>query len=77
MMICVKHVGWVKKLVGIFFGSVRQLVKYGSSPGIIFETQGVRYNEFVDLVWYLIFIQHVGNDFLEMLFLIAWSTWHN
>ena len=31
MMIRVKHVGWVKKLVGIFFGSVRQLVKYGSS----------------------------------------------
>ena len=31
MMIRVKYVGWVKKLVGIFFGSVRQLVKYGSS----------------------------------------------
>jgi len=45
--------------------------------GIIFKAQGVRYNEFVDLVWYLIFIQHVGNDFLEMLFLIAWSMWHN
>ena len=24
--------------------------------GIIFKTQGVRYSEFVDLVWYLIFI---------------------
>ena len=31
MIICVKHVGWVKKLVGIFFRSVRQLMKYGSS----------------------------------------------
>jgi len=31
MIICVKNVTWVKKPVGIFFGSVRQLVKYGSS----------------------------------------------
>ena len=30
--------------------------------GISFKVQGVMYNEFVDLVQYLIFIQQVGND---------------
>ena len=30
----------------------------------------------MDLVWYLIFFQHVRNDVLEMLFMIAWSMWH-
>ena len=45
--------------------------------GISFEAHGVKYNEFVDLVWCLIFFQHVKNDVLEMLFMIAWSMWHN
>ena len=45
--------------------------------GISFEAQGLRYNEFFDLVWYLMFVQQVGNDILEMLTMIAWSTWHN
>ena len=35
MIIHVKHVGRVKKLVGIFFGSVRLLVKFGSSPTLV------------------------------------------
>ena len=45
--------------------------------GISFEAQGVRYNEFVDLVWYLMFVQQVGNDILEVLSMIAWSMQHN
>ena len=35
MMIYVKHVGWVKKLVVIFFGSVRLLMKFGSSLALV------------------------------------------
>ena len=35
MMIYVKHVGQVKKLVGIFFGSVRLLMKFGSSLALV------------------------------------------
>lgn len=31
--------------------------------GITFETQAVRYREFMDLVWYLLFVQHNGDDF--------------
>ena len=45
--------------------------------GLTFETQGVRYTEFMDLVCYLVFVQHVGDDILELIFMIAWSTWFN
>ena len=45
--------------------------------GNIFDTQGAWYLEFMDLVWYLIFVQHVGNDILEMLLMIAWRMWFN
>ena len=43
--------------------------------GISFDTQGIRYLEFMDLVWYLIFVQHVGNDMLEILLMIARYMW--
>lgn len=45
--------------------------------GLTFETQGVRYTEFMDLVCYLVFVQHVGDDILELIFMIAWSMWFN
>ena len=44
---------------------------------IIFETQRVRYDEFFDLIWYLMFIQHVGNEILKLVFMVAWCMWHN
>lgn len=41
--------------------------------GIAFETQGIRYQEFVNLVWYLFFFfQHARDDTLEMIFMVAW-----
>ena len=36
---------------------------------------GIRYLEFMDLVYYLIFVEHVGNDILEMLLMIGWRMW--
>ena len=45
--------------------------------GISFDTQGVRDLEFMDLMWYLIFVLHFGNDILEMLLMIAWCVWFN
>ena len=65
--------GLGKETSGHIFWECEAAREVWVQSGIIFETQGVRYNEFVDMVWYLIFIQHVGNDFLEMLFMIAWS----
>lgn len=44
---------------------------------IVFGTQGVRYLEFVDLVWYMLFVQHAGDNTMEMIFMVAWCMWHN
>ena len=38
------------------------------------ETQGIHYQEFVNQVWYLIFVQHTGDDTLEMIFMVAWCS---
>ena len=43
----------------------------------MFETQGIHYQEFVNQVWYLIFVQHTGDDTLEMIFMVAWCIWFN
>ena len=43
--------------------------------GNSFDTRGVWYFEFMDLVCYLNFVVHVGNDILEMLLMIAWHMW--
>ena len=32
---------------------------------------------FVDLLWHLKFVQHVGDDVLELTITIAWSIWFN
>ena len=45
--------------------------------GITFETQGVLYCEFVDLIWYLMFVQHVRDEVLEMVFMIVWCMWYS
>ena len=45
--------------------------------GNSFDTQRIWYLEFIDLVCYLIFVEHVGNDILEMLLMIAWRMWFN
>ena len=48
-----------------------------SLSSIVFETQGIHYQEFVDMVWYLIFIQHAKDDTSEMIFMVAWCMWFN
>nr|XP_023899473.1 uncharacterized protein LOC112011331 [Quercus suber] len=41
------------------------------------DTQAVHYREFVDLIWHLIFIQHVGKELLELVVTIAWCMWYS
>ena len=41
------------------------------------DTRGVRFREYVDLLWHLIFIQHAGKDMLELIITISWCMWHN
>ena len=33
--------------------------------------------EFMDLVCYLIFVEHIGNAILEIILMIAWRMWFN
>ena len=39
--------------------------------------QGVHLLEIIDFLWYLKFIQHVGDAVLELAITIAWSIWFN
>ena len=72
MMICVKHVGWVKKLGGIVFESVRQLVKYGSSLAL-----ASKYKEMISWSGISFLSSMWGMTFLEMLFMIALNMSYN
>lgn len=45
--------------------------------GLPLNFNGVHFPEFIDLLWYLKFVQHVGNDILELFITIAWSIWFN
>ena len=39
--------------------------------GLLIDAHVVHYREFVDLIWHLIFIQHVGKELLELVVTIA------
>ena len=45
--------------------------------GISFDARGVNFREFIDLLWYLIFMQHMGNDLVELIITVAWCMWYN
>ena len=62
---------------GHFFWECKKAYAVWLLSGISFDTQGVRDLEFMDLMWYLIFVLHFGNDILEMLLMIAWCVWFN
>jgi len=38
---------------------------------------GLHFHEFIDLLWHLKFVQHVGNDILELVITFAWSILFN
>ena len=45
------------------------------AAGIPIDLRGVQYREFIDLLWHLIFVQHVGKDLLEFVITTAWCMW--
>ena len=61
------------KLVDECSRSARQPVRCGFNLVLLLKL-GVRYSEFMELVCYLVFVQHVGDDILELIFMIAWSN---
>ena len=72
MNLCQRHVidearceacGMGEESSGHVFWECGKAQEVWSLSGIVFETQGIHYQEFVDLVWYLIFVQHAGDDF--------------
>lgn len=48
-----------------------------TTTGIPFDTQGVYDRDFVDFIWYLMFMQLAGHNLLELIFSVAWCMWHN
>ena len=47
------------------------------ASGLPLDVRGIRYREFIDLIWHLIFVQHVGKELLELIVTIAWCMWYN
>ena len=45
--------------------------------GIPLDTQRVYYRDFIDFIWYLIFVQHAGRELLELILSVAWCMWYN
>ena len=52
--------------------SARETWEAASIP---IDLRGVQYREFIDLLWHLIFVQHVGKDLLEFVITTAWCMW--
>lgn len=67
-------VGRVTRLVDIYFGSVKQLVRCGFNVEflLICREFGI---ENLWTCWYLVFARHVCRDLLEQIFMIARCTW--
>ena len=40
-----------------------------------FRWTGIYYKDFMDLLWHLIFMQHMGTELLELTVMTAWSIW--
>ncbi|XP_075670467.1 uncharacterized protein LOC142640285 [Castanea sativa] len=51
--------------------SPRDLATFGNSIDIT----RIRYKDFKDLLWYLIFIKHVNRDLLALIVIVAWCMW--
>ena len=45
------------------------------AAGIPIDLRGVQYREFIDLLWHLIFVQHVGMNLLKFVITTAWCKW--
>ena len=48
-----------------------------TATGLPLDIRGVRFREYVDLLWHLIFIQHASKDMLELIITISWCMWYN
>ncbi|KAL0014901.1 hypothetical protein SO802_001970 [Lithocarpus litseifolius] len=62
---------------GHFFWECTKAKETWNVSGIPVVKTGVSHGTFADLLWYLIFIQHFGQDVLELTVMISWCMWFN
>lgn len=43
---------------------------------IMFDTKGMVFPEFIDLLWHLKFGQRLGEEIMEIVIMVAWGIWH-
>ena len=48
-----------------------------TATGIAFDTNGVHHSEFVDFLWYILFVQRMDMKLIELIITIAWCMWYN
>ena len=66
-----------KETSGCFFWECTKAQETWNILGIPFDKTGVSHRTFVDLLWYLIFIQHFGQELLELTVMFSWCMWFN
>lgn len=72
-----KACGLASKTTAHLFWKCTKAVELWDISGISFDTHGVRFHDFVNWLWYLIYKKHVGNDLLELIVTITWCMWFN
>ena len=65
------------KTSGTLFWHCEKTHEIWTLYGLPLDFNRVHFPEFNDLLWYLKFVQHVGNDILELVINIAQSIWFN
>ena len=48
-----------------------------TATGIAFDTNRVHHGEFIDFLWYLLFVQRMDLKLIELTITIAWCMWYN
>ena len=69
--------GLTAETSGHLFQDCRHAREVWAATGIPFDNMGVHYRDFINLVWYIIFRQHMGQDVLELIITIAWCMLYN
>ena len=47
------------------------------SSSIPIQHHGLQFDAFIDLIWHLMLVQHIGDKLLSIIITLAWSIWHN
>lgn len=62
---------------GHLFWHCQKTKELWSLAGLPIDLHGLRFQEFIDFLWHIKFVKHVGYDVLELAITIAWNIWFN